>query len=220
MTWLWWSIPLVIIVYLFTLNELLRGRSKETISGILVLSIFLIVGIAFFVSGWLYALGALLGSFILTNLLRPFAIAHARRLIDYPDIYGIDEWRQEQSRNLFREHGSQSFLRQLNGEKDPKELQKNAAVESASCNPAVTYVLGKYDATLEDLATLYDDIKYSFPPQLCKIVLENPAIVEFFLCNSEPYENSNGKYDRKYSEMIKIKLHFWIQANPGGSQPI
>jgi hypothetical protein len=91
MTWVWWAIPLILAVFLWTLNEFLRGRLKEVISGVLALIIFLFVGIAFFISGWKIGVAALIGAFALSNLMRPLALMLARRLITHPDL-GFDDF--------------------------------------------------------------------------------------------------------------------------------
>jgi len=90
MIWLWWAIPLIVAVFLWTLNEFLRGRLKEITSGVLAILIFALVGMAFYISGWKIGIGALVGAFALSNLLRPIALTLARRLIAYPDL-GFDD---------------------------------------------------------------------------------------------------------------------------------
>jgi|GEM_PF-2729212 len=84
MTWLWWAVPLVVVVFLWTVNLFLRGSLKEIISAVLAILIFVFVAIAFVMSGWKIGIGALIGSFALVNLLRPIAVVIARRLMGYP----------------------------------------------------------------------------------------------------------------------------------------
>jgi len=67
-------VPLVVLVFLWTVNEFLRGRLKPQISGILALLIFGFCGAAFFVSRWLVGFLALLGSFALSALFRTPAL--------------------------------------------------------------------------------------------------------------------------------------------------
>jgi hypothetical protein len=70
MLWLAWAIPLIIIIIIWTINEFLRGRSKELIRGVLALFIFALCIVAFFVSGWIIGLLAFIGSFVLGALIR------------------------------------------------------------------------------------------------------------------------------------------------------
>ncbi|MFN0277647.1 MAG: hypothetical protein ACKVRN_03490 [Pyrinomonadaceae bacterium] len=69
MTWLTWAIPLVIVVFLWSLNEFMRGKLSQILSGVLALIIISLVIVAFFVSGWKFGLGALFSAFVLGALL-------------------------------------------------------------------------------------------------------------------------------------------------------
>ena len=56
MAWIIWAIPLVIIIFLWSLNEFMRGKLTQIVSGILALMIFGLVIVAFFFSGWMFGL--------------------------------------------------------------------------------------------------------------------------------------------------------------------
>ena len=83
MTWLFWAIPLAVFVFLWSLNEFLRGEMTQIISGVLALLIFGLVILAFFMSGWMFGLGALIGSFVLRALFHYPASVIAGRFIKY-----------------------------------------------------------------------------------------------------------------------------------------
>jgi len=81
MHWLWWTIPLVLLTFFWTVNEHLRGSLTQAVSGVLALMMFGCVIIAFVYSGWMIGLGALVGTFILINILRPAARSVASRIL-------------------------------------------------------------------------------------------------------------------------------------------
>ncbi len=83
MNWLIWAIPLVIIVFLWSLNEFMRGKLTQIVSGILALTIFLLVVVAFVFSGWLFGLGALIGAFVFGALFHYPAGIIASKFIKY-----------------------------------------------------------------------------------------------------------------------------------------
>lgn len=219
MTWLWWAIPLVLIVFLWTLNELLRGSLKETISGILALIIFMLVGVAFFVSGWEAAVGALIGAFILGNLLRPLAIPLARRLITYPE-FDSDDCSHRQLERTTADFGTEAWLKHHEQEDEDEASHKAEVISDAMKLSAITEVLAQFGCTEQDIAALYDRIEVSSqPPRIRKIVLENARLVAFFLENSEPYDVYDGTYGRKLSMDTHIRLELWICNNPSGDEP-
>lgn len=65
MFWLVWAIPLIVIIFLWSLNEFMRGKLTQIISIILAFLIFGLIAFAFLASGWAFGLGALIGSLIL-----------------------------------------------------------------------------------------------------------------------------------------------------------
>lgn len=79
--WLIWTIPLLAILFLWSLNEFMRGRFTQIISGVLALLIFGLILLAFIVSGWFLGLVALIGSFVLGAIFHYPAGLTASKLI-------------------------------------------------------------------------------------------------------------------------------------------
>jgi len=219
MTWLWWAIPLIVAVFLWTLNEFLRGRLKEITSGVLAILIFALVGMAFYISGWKIGIGALVGAFALSNLLRPIALTLARRLIAYPDL-GFDDYSRRQLERTMADFGSEAYFKRREREEEDEAHHKNATVSIAMKIPAAAEVLVQCGATERDLAALYDRIEVkSLPPRVRETVLRNYRIIRFFLENSEPCEIYDGTYGRKVSMDGHITLQLWSHSNPDGPSP-
>ena len=219
MTWLWWAIPLIVAVFLWTLNEFLRGLRKETTSGVLATLIFVLVGMAFFISGWKIGIGALVGAFALGNLLRPVALTLARRLMAHPDL-GFDEYSRRQLERTMADFGSEAYFKRSEREEEKDARHKNTTISIATEIPAVAEVLAQCSATERDMAALYDRFEVrSLPPRVRKTVLQNAQLVQFFLENSEPYDVYDGTYGRKVSMDTAIRLQLWTQSNPEGQEP-
>jgi hypothetical protein len=219
MTWLWWAVPLILVVYLWTLNEFLRGRLKELIAGVLAILIFLVVGIAFLVSGWKLGIAALSGAFVLSNLLRPVALAHARRLLTHPDL-GFEDYGRRRLQRTMTDFGSEAYFRRREQEDKDEETHKHATIASATRIPAVTDALARFNASERDLGALYDRIEVnSLPPQVRKTVLENARLVAYFLENSEPNDSHDGRYTRNVSPDTHLRLQLWTHSNPAGNEP-
>ncbi|MFH1006677.1 MAG: hypothetical protein V1800_04130 [Candidatus Latescibacterota bacterium] len=171
MTWLWWAIPLIVAVFLWTLSEFLRGRLKEITSGVLAILIFVLVGMALFISGWKIGIGALVGAFALINLLRSVALTLARRLIAYPDL-GFDDYSRRQLERTKADFGSEAYFKRREREEEDETHHKNATVSMAMKIPAVAEVLSQCSATERDLAELYGRIEVnSLPPRVRETVL-------------------------------------------------
>ena len=219
MIWIWWATPLILVVFLWTLNEFLNGRLKEVISGVLAILIFALVATAFFVSGWKIGIVALVGAFVLANLLRPVALAVARRLISYPDL-GFDKYNRNQLERSMKDFGSERYFERREHVEREEERHKTETVSSAAKTQAVAEVLRKLDSTEKDLAALYERFEvHVLPPSARKTVLHNALLVAFFLENSEPYKLYDGTYARKVSRDTGIRLQLWTHSNPGGKEP-
>lgn len=219
MTYLWWALPLILVVFLWALNEFLRGRLKQIISGVLALLIFVLVGMAFFISGWKIGIGALVGAFALGNLLRPLALALARRLVAHPDL-GFDDYSRRKAERTMAEFGSEQYFERRDGENEEDSRHKAISVSMAMEIPAIAEALAQLRATERDLAALYDRIEvHSLPPRIRKTVLQNIHLVQLFLENSEPYDVYDGTYGRKVSMDTAMRLQLWTHSNPGGKEP-
>ncbi len=217
MTWLWWAVPLSLVVFLWTLNEYLRGSLKRLLSGILALLMFSLVGIACVISGWLAGIGALVGAFALINIFRPFALAVARRLIRFPDL-GYEEYNRQKLRRLERA-GPGHLLELLNQDMDEEVRHRSASVSSAMQDPAIADVLQQLGATERDLVELYHCFAvHRLPPEIRDIVLRNALLVRFFLENTEP-DFCDGRYYRRVPLETSVRLCMWTGSSPGGPEP-
>ena len=199
MTWLCWAVPLILVVFVWTLNEFLRGRLKEVTSGVLAVLIFLLVGVAFFISGWKIGIGALVGAFVLGNLLRPLALALARRLIAYPDL-GFEDYSRRQLERTMADFGSDDYFKRREREEEEEARHRTATISSAMKIREVAKVVSELGAAERDLAALYDRIEVnSLPPRIRETVFQNAQLIRFWLENSESYDVYDGTYGRKVS---------------------
>ncbi|MYK68055.1 MAG: hypothetical protein F4020_00325, partial [Gammaproteobacteria bacterium] len=110
MGWLWWALPLAFTVFIKTLNRFLLGDAKQVIDATCGLVICALAVIAFLVSGWQVAVGALVGVAALGYLLRPIASALARRLIVYPDD-GLAAYTRRKLDGMTRARNDDEWLR-------------------------------------------------------------------------------------------------------------
>lgn len=217
-TW-FWATPLVVVVFLWTLNEFLNGRLKTVLSSALALGIFLLSGLAAAISGWKAGVAALLGSFILSNLMRPLALGLARRLVHYPDlgagVYGSRELARVIDRSEQRDDDTPSEL------EDDRDSVRDRLVSSALRQPDVSALLQKLGAGPQDLEALYDRVEISsLPPELRQSALLNPILVEYFLANSDPAESYDGSYVRNLRGLdASLTLQLWASSNPSGPMP-
>ena len=221
MGWLWWAVPLVLTTILKTLNRFLDGSFKAVTDAVCGLLICVLVVVAFLVSGWQMAVGALVGAIALGYLLRPVAWSLARRVIVYPDdglgAYGRREL--ERTRRAIRQgEWSEHVKRKRKAEAQHKAM----AVAAAMKRPAIREVLRHQGASERDLTAFYDRMEVSIlPPKTRRKVVCNADLVEFFLENSEPDESYDGSYVRNLpSEDVHIRLQLWARYNPGGKEPI
>ncbi len=218
MTGLWWAIPLILVVFLWTLNEFLRGRLKEIISDVLALLTFALVGTAFLISGWKVGIGALVGAFAISNLIRPLALGLARRIIARPDL-GFADYSRRQLERTMADFGSERYVERSQREQEEASRHKATSVSKAMVIPAIAEVLAKLGATERDLAALYDRVEvHSLPPRARETVLQNAPLVQFFLENSDPYDVYDGSYGRKVSMDAAMRLQLWTHSNPGGKE--
>jgi len=196
MVWLLWSIPLIVFVFLWTLNDFLRGHLKEVANVILFMLITLFTVIAFFVSGWKIGMVTIIGVFVTAALFRAPALAIARRLIKYPDI-GADIDPNETVEEF--------------------EMHMQRAVSKSIGLSQIRAVLDKWEATEEDLIVLYQiPFNRYLPPTFREQVICNPALVEYFFEHSEP-TTVGDKYTRHVSSLdVSLALQGWSKLDPSG----
>lgn len=216
MLWVW-LIPWVVLVFLWTLNEFLRGRQKELIAGVLSTAMFGFVVVAFFVSGWKVGLGALLGSFVLSALFRPVALRVARKLIDAPDL-GFD--RGHDVDQIMADVASGEYWSRAEQEKERDEEHRATTIAAVLKERRIATILADAGATERDLIALYDRVEVlTLPRNVRRTVLRNPRIVRFFLANSTPATAYDGAYTRNLDQNGHLRLQLWTHSNPGGDEP-
>lgn len=219
MTWLWWAIPLVIMIFLWNLNEFLRGRQKVFIRVLFTIFIFVFMAIAFVISGWKIGIITVVGAFLLIIIFRAVSFSVAKRLIKYPD-HGFVDYSQKKFEQTITEFGTESFWEHREHEEEEDKRHREDTLSMAMNNPAIIELLTSIGAKKKDLGAFYDRIEVQFiPPEARESVLNNVELVTFFMQNSEPYDVYDGTYGRKVSEDIHIRLQLWIQINPSGKEP-
>lgn len=158
--------------------ELLRGRLKQAITGILALVIFGLVSVAFLVSGWKAGAAALVGTFVLANLFGPLALLAARRMIAYPDL-GAQSYQQDQLGKLMKDFGTPEYFERREKEKKREQQHRSRTVSSAMRRPEVRAALEKHGSSQRDIEALYDRVEVvALPPQLRERVLPNAALLD------------------------------------------
>ena len=219
MIWLAWAIPLIVVIFLWTLNEFLRGRLKEIISGVLAFLIFALCIVAFFVSGWLIGLAALVGSFILGALLHYPASLIARKLIKYPDL-GADNYSQRGFERMMNDFGSPEYFERREKEKREESSHMARVIDKALGRSDVQEVLERQSCSRQDVEAFYQRFEISsLPPNLREVAVCNANMLEYFLQNSVEAE-VNGEYVRNVKDQnVAITLAWWAKHNPKGSMP-
>ncbi|MBC8030989.1 MAG: hypothetical protein H7Z16_12825 [Pyrinomonadaceae bacterium] len=214
--WLVWAVPLVVIVFLWTLNEFLQGRLKAQISGVLAILIFGLCGMAYFLSGWLVGVLALIGSFALAALFRAPALWTARKLVDYPDL-GVDDCSRKQVEGLLRDFGSPEYFERFADRKQIDEAHMANTVSRALAQADVQEVLSRRSLTAEDVKAFYERFEISsLPHHLRELAVSNAKMLDYFFENSTATE-VDAKYVRNVNDRnVAITLTLWAKHNPAG----
>lgn len=220
MTVLWWAVPLAVVVFLWTLNEFLRGQLKEVASGVLALLAFAFVALAFFISGWKWGIAALIGAFALANIFRPPALALARRLIRYPDL-GVERYQRERLQQTIRDSGSEDYFRRREAEETSDRSHRDKVVASALKDAQLAKVLDRHGSSDRDLIALYERVEVkTLPLRMREEIICNAELVDYFLANSEPAE-FRGQYVRNVTgQDISMTLTLWCSSSPRGRRPV
>lgn len=219
MVWLTWAIPLIVVIFVWTLNEFLRGRLKEVISGVSALLIFALCIVAFFVSGWIIGLVALIGSFALAALFRYPAFLIAKKLVKYPDL-GVADHSQRRSQRMMNDLASGKYFERLETEKQEESRHKARTVEKAVSRSDVQDVLERLSCTKRDVEAFYERFEISsLPPHMREIAVCNANMLDYYLQNSVEAE-VNGEYVRNVKDQnVAMTLTLWARHDPKGRQP-
>ena len=212
-----WAVPLIVIVFLWTLNEFLHGKLKTAISGVLAILVFALCAIAFFLSGWLIGLFAMVGSFVLAALFRNPALWVARKLVDYPDL-GADDYSRQRVSDLLQDFGSSEYFERLTERQHADEVHMVNTVNRALARTDVQAVLRPRCLAGQDLQAFYERSEVSsLPPKLrnssqqrenARLLFENSTATEV-----------NGKYVRNVNDRtVAMTLSLWAKDNPAGQR--
>lgn len=219
MGWLAWVLPLIVVGFLFSLNEFLNGRLKEVTGGILALLGFGLCAVGFIFSGWIAGLAAFVGLFALVALFRYPAYRVARKLTKYPEL-GAAEYRQREYQRLTRDLESPDWTERL----ERKELEEShliaRIVEKALRRQDIQEVLKVRSCSKQDVEAFCRRIEISsLPPNLRELAACNATMLDYFLRNSVAAE-ANGRYVRNVKNSdTAITLTLWAEHNPEGSEP-
>jgi hypothetical protein len=110
--------------------------------------------VAFLVSGWRIAVGALVGVVAFGYLRRPVAWSLARRLVVYPDD-GLDAYGRRELDRTTRAGGVDEWLRLVDRKKEAEARHKTKAVAAAMQRPEIREVLRHQGASERDLTAFY-----------------------------------------------------------------
>jgi hypothetical protein len=239
MTWLWWAIPLALVVFPWKLNSFLSGALKY--HGFVFLSAIIVVLwlVAWLVSGWQLALLAALGTPLISALWKPLAWRIACRANLIPELgYDLDAFRSNECdwEDIVARIEAMSGEGGLRGkiyrfQQADKARLRQVTVTNAAKSPAVDDVLATCGASIRDLFALYDQVEIvSLPARFRRKVLRNPHLVRYFLENSEPEEEEgvlqhdghqpSGEYGRAMVPRDKcVVLRYWAVRYPSGRMP-
>jgi hypothetical protein len=217
--WLIWAAPLIVIVFLWSLNQFLSGGWKTQISGVLAFLIFALCGIAFLISGWAMGLIALCGAFLLGALSHGPALFIAKKLVKYPNL-GAAEYAEGQLAETMRDFGSAEYFRRR--EKQEQEQAKHLAKALAKSlgRADIREVMKEHAASKQDVEAFYQRVEIcSLPPHLKEQAICNASMLDYFLKNSVKTEGA-GKYVRDVtSQSVSLTLRLWAGHNPSGDKP-
>ena len=194
-------------------------RLKEVISGVSALLIFALCIVAFFVSGWIIGLVALIGSFALGALFRYPVSLIARKLVKYPDL-GVADYSQRRSQRMMSDLGSGKYFERLENEKHEGSRHKERTVEKAVSRSDVQEILERLSCSKRDVVAFYERFEISsLPPHMREIAVCNANMLEYFFKHSVGAE-VDGEYLRNVKDQnVAMTLKSWARHDPKGRQP-
>lgn len=139
--WLIWLAPLVITIFFWSVNEYMRGRRSELISGFLAIVIFALIVVAFFHSGWLVGLIALTGSFVGARIIL---------LVVGSLFFNRNEYIGGRAEDILSSYTSPlDLLKRMEAQRQQIEIQMIPAVEYAMSLSSIQTVLAIHSADRE-----------------------------------------------------------------------
>lgn len=222
MTWLVWAIPLIITIFLWNLNEFLRGTLKRYINAGLALLIFVILGVAFFVSGWIIGLITVVGVAVLLAVLHYPALLVAKKITKYPDP-GVENYWEKEFKEMQRDWsylGTPEFDERIGKREQEETRHMIDTINKAMSKGDIQKVLERLSCSKRDLEAFYQRFEiHSLPPKLRERTLCNARLLNYFLENSVPGE-AIGRYVRNIIDRnAVIRFTLWARYNPDCDEP-
>ena len=217
--WYLWAVPIVLVVFLWALNEHLSGHLKDVTSGVLIWTVVGLIVAAFIVSGWKAGALSLVLVPISALVVIPVARSVARLSHGYSDLR-IEAHRRRQMDGL--RNASQAIdpfdVMETQASSDRKHME--ATVGRAVAQPPIQKVLAEHACARRDLEALYRRVEVQMiPPELREIALGNPALLGFFLDNSGP-STVDGEYRREVIDLnTHMVLSLWVSHDPAAAMP-
>jgi hypothetical protein len=204
-----WAIPLVVAIFLWVLNTFLRGSLKQVITGLLTSVIVALWVVAFFVSGWVVALDAVLASCVLAISFWYPALLIVRKLTEYPDL-GMDDYSRGRFERYMKYHSNPVRYGERLEEEKRKESEHMAKTTDKAVGRAdVQEVLQRLSCAKEDVEAFYQSFPISsLPPHFREIAVCNANMLAYFLENRDSDDLD-----------VQLTIGRWARHNPSGSQP-
>jgi len=213
--WYLWILPVVLLLFLWALNEHLSGRVKDVTSGVLAWTLFGLIVAAFCFSGWRAGVACIVSVPVLGLVLTPVARSISRSSSGYSDpriaAYNRQQMGELRSGNLFETMEKQA---------QEESKHKEQAVRRAMAKQSIQRVLTGNACAQRDLEALYDRTEIRMlPPDMRELALRNPSLLEFFLRNSTA-STEQGDYMRNVRDKsTHIMLTLWVSHDPAASRP-
>lgn len=157
-------IALVLVAFFIVLNGFLRGAKKVQIDAVLIVLLIGLTIIAFFVSGWKFALFAVAITFISATVARPIAARLASRLFAVSSgggggYVGLPPARlQKISQELGKPFDPNKVMEALFSDDDSKTIAENALLDYCEQQPTIQALLREFEISRQDLHELYHQL--------------------------------------------------------------
>jgi len=217
--WYLWSVPVVIVVFLWKLNAHLRGRLKNKTAAVLFWTIIGLIVAAFAFSGWKAGTACLVVLFVTLLVATPIARGVARRLSGYSDPR-IERYNQNRMGELLAAAEEGNFLEAAEQHQSADREHMKQAIAGALAQPSIKKTLTDRGCDQRDLAAFYRRVEVmALPPQLREVALQNPGVVGFFLDNSTP-STTQSDYLRNVASLdVAMVLGLWLADDPASLTP-
>lgn len=177
-------ILLAMLCFLFTFNLFNRGRYTEVAGGILGYLIFFLIGSAFFVANWYFALLLFALSFVFIAVSKPLATPLARRLLGRR--VGMEQLR-------FERYRANDFFAAM----QQREEVARSRISSISRNLKIGQVLARHQIAPNELYDLYLLLEQSRLHDIAFEIISHPDELETLI-----------QYHREQTRPAEIYAHY------------